>query len=115
METIETILTILATKRTKRHARIRSERSLGLRGGDMRTIQKLTVLAALTSCLIPAAYAAKRFDSRRTIEPGLRIVQAPESISRAMPLAASTSPRSLTMCDAWLTSDYEADRFSTNY
>jgi len=34
----------------------------------MRTIQRLTVLAALSSCLIPAAFAAKRFDSPRPIE-----------------------------------------------
>ena len=80
----------------------------------MRRIQRLTVLAALSSCLIPAAFAAKRFDSPRPIEPGLRIVAAPLLQNRAVPLASS-SPRSLSMCDAWLTSDYEADRFATNY
>ena len=79
----------------------------------MRTTYKIAVLTALAISLSPAASAGKKLDSPRLLEPGLPIVATAPPGNVAAPLSAST-PRALTMCSAWMTSDFEIDEFATN-
>ncbi len=79
----------------------------------MRLMQKTAIVVVLAICLASTAFAAKRPDAPRPLEPGLRLVAAPQQATVA-PLAIG-NPNGLAMMDSWMTSDWEVDQWTTNY
>lgn len=80
---------------------------------QVRTIRH-AVFMLLMCGLAWSAQGAKRFEDPRPLEGGLRIVTMSRAGESVAPLGIG-SPDRTAMCDVWVTSNYEADAFTTNY
>lgn len=78
----------------------------------MKKILRIASVLMLASCIASSAFAVKSPESPRILGHGMQIVKAPSDV-RVAPIL-SGNPAGLAMFGTWVTSDWEADPWTTN-